>query len=236
MVAALLVVPVIFIEARAESVTLLTIADVGNWVIWLVFVAEYVTVVWLTDRKAAYTRKAWLDVFIIVTSFPLLTLGATRLLRLTRLARVLRILRLVRLAAVMTRGGKAARAIFTKRGLGYIVVIAMLVLMGVAGAFAILEETPVADALWWALVTMTTVGYGDMFPVTAAGRISAAILMLLGIGLLAVVTASVAAHFVEGDDKDAEIKESLDQLNARLDHLEELIRGSVDQPSRHVGD
>ncbi len=53
------------------------------------------------------------------------------------------------------------------------------------------------DALWWAIVTVTTVGYGDKYPVTAGGRGVAVVLMLVGIGLIGVLTATVASYFVE---------------------------------------
>jgi hypothetical protein len=65
MVAALLVVPVVIIESQAIDAAVLEVVYWTNWLIWASFVAEYVTVAWLTDDKWAYTRKAWLDVFII---------------------------------------------------------------------------------------------------------------------------------------------------------------------------
>lgn len=230
LIAALAVVPVIFIEDRASSTLLLGIAYWANWLIWGIFLAEYVVVVGLTDRRAAYSRKAWLDLFIIVTSFPLLPglLGATRLFRLARLGRVLRLLRLARLAAVVTRGGVATRVIFRKRGLGYIVVLTALITMGIGGVFAILEDAPVGDSLWWAVVTMTTVGYGDMFPVTAAGRLAAALLMLIGIGFVAMVTATIAASFVESDTSTE--SEALQRIDSRLDDLEQLVRSLASRP------
>lgn len=228
LIAALLVVPVIFIEEQAQSLAWLQVATTANWLIWLAFTAEYVTVLWLADRRWAYTKKAWLDVFIIVSSFPLLPglLASTRLLRLLRLGRVLRLLRLVRLAAVITRGVTATRTIFGRRGLGYIIIVTLLVGMGIGGAFAVLEGSPLGDGLWWSIVTITTVGYGDLFPATLGGRIAAAVLMLLGIGLLAVITASVAAYFVEADDDEEtdQLAGDVARLHERLDAIEQLLR------------
>ncbi|WP_084103341.1 potassium channel family protein [Demequina sp. NBRC 110056] len=85
------------------------------------------------------------------------------------------------------------------------------------------------DALWWAIVTVTTVGYGDFAPVSVEGRIIAVIMMLLGIALIGVVTASVAAAFVRltsaGDELDDEQREQLrhDELMERIARLEEKL-------------
>lgn len=224
LVAALLVVPIIFIEERATSATWLTTAGVLNWLVWAAFAVEFLVVVSLNDRRLAYTRKAWLDVFIIVSSFPLLpgALEATRLLRLLRLGRALRLLRLFRLAAVITRGATATKTIFKNRGLAYIVVITVLMAMGIGGAFAIIEGADLLDGLWWAIVTVTTVGYGDMFPVTPAGRVAAGVLMLLGIGFVALITASIAAHFVD-EDKGPDMAIEVARLHERLDTMEALL-------------
>jgi voltage-gated potassium channel len=229
LIAALAVVPVIFIESTSSAPSLIQTAYWANWAIWAAFLVEYIAVMSVTDRRWAYTKRAWLDVLVIVVSFPALPafLASTRLLRLTRLTRVLRLLRLLRLAAVMTRGSRAAGAIFRTRGIGYVAVITLLVALGIGGTFSILEGTPMMDGLWWSLVTVTTVGYGDMFPVTPGGRIAATFLMILGIGLVAYITAAVAAHFVENED--SELVGELRSLHDRLDRIEVALGTSVDR-------
>ena len=78
-----------------------------------------------------------------------------------------------------------------------------------------------SDAIWWAMVTVTTVGYGDRFPVTAAGRGVAVVLMLVGIGLVGVVTATVASYFVEQrqDHNTAELDRRLERIERMLEVL-----------------
>lgn len=231
LIAALLVVPVIIIEEQATSPAWQSVAVLANWTIWAAFLVEYLVVVTLAERKWHYTKKAWLDIFIIVTSFPVLPglLDVTRLGRLIRLTRVLRILRLARLAAVLTRGGTALRLIFRKRGLGYLTFLVLLVAMGFGGIFFLVEPggRSLQDSLWWAIVTLTTVGYGDIFPETTAGRAVGVALMLVGIGFVALLTAAIAAHFVEdedGTDSD-QLRTEIRNLNQRLDTIEALLRG-----------
>lgn len=91
------------------------------------------------------------------------------------------------------------------------------------------EDFPsLGTGLWWALQTVTTVGYGDVTPQHTEGRVIAALAMLAGIGFLAVITASVTATFVEnarkrlGGSADREIARELKEINARLARLEEL--------------
>lgn len=80
------------------------------------------------------------------------------------------------------------------------------------------------EALWWAIVTVTTVGYGDTYPVTAAGRGVAVVLMLVGIGLIGVLTATIASFFVQ-ENADEEKHE----LIARLDRIEAMLAGALSQ-------
>lgn len=222
--AALLVLPVIVIEASASDPFWIGIAVVTNWVIWFVFAFDLLVMLYLVDDRLTYLKSAWLDVFIVLTSFPPLTsIGATRILRLWRIGPALRMLRLVRLAAVVTRGGKAVRGLFQRKGLGYVIGVTVFAALGFGVLISLVEPdigTP-WDGIWWAFVTATTVGYGDISPKSASGRIVAVVLMLFGIGLLGVFTGLVAAYFVEEDDVGtvAEIA----RLHERLDGIEDAL-------------
>jgi voltage-gated potassium channel len=116
----------------------------------------------------------------------------------------------------------ALRATLGRQGFLYVVSVTALLVL-VAGAFmAAIEPETVKGGfgagVWWAIATVTTVGYGDISPSTPIGRIAATLLMLAGIGLASTLAAAVAAHFVH-EDQGGELK----TIAARLDRIEELL-------------
>lgn len=183
----------------------------------------------LADNRVAYAPKAWLDLLIIVVSFPVLPelLAFSRLGRLTRLSRVLRMLRLF---PILIRGFSALRRLFKKRDFGHVSVVFVLVALATGGLFAFFEDHSLVDGLWWTVVTLTTVGYGDLSPATAGGRATAVVLMVTSIGVLSFITANIAAFFIEDDE--ANLADEVRSIHQRLDRIEELLRTQhPDRPS-----
>ncbi len=225
LLAALAVVPVMVIEERWTSDGWQALAAFANWATWAVFVVEYATVVTLAEDRWRYTRSAWLDVAVIVVSFPLLPAltAVTRLARLARLARVLQLLHLMNLAAVVTRAGNALRAVLGSHGLMYLVAGTATLVLSFGAMFAIVEPDvgSFSEGLWWAVVTVTTVGYGDVTPATPLGRLTGATLMLVGVGFVAATTAAVAARFVVEDEE--EVMEETHEIRARMDSVQEQL-------------
>lgn len=224
--AALLVIPIVLIEEFGDSEKAKQVADIGNWIIWLIFTSEYLVMVSIVPDRWKYTKRSWLDISIIVLTFPPLpTLLATlRLVRLARLARVLRLLRLLKLAAALTRAGMAVRSLATKHGVAYLAVLSVLLTAGFGLLFFLAEpdaKDP-TDGVWWAFVTLTTVGYGDIYPTTFLGRVLAVILMIVGIGFVATLTGAIAAYFVE-EDEGAEILTELRHVSQRLERIERRL-------------
>ena len=83
------------------------------------------------------------------------------------------------------------------------------------------------DGIWWALVTITTVGYGDITPVTTLGRIVASSLMLLGLGLIATITAIVSAKFIQNfvdHHTNDDVLEKLDEMQLELDDIKKKLQ------------
>jgi voltage-gated potassium channel len=215
--ATLAMIPVLIIERDAKSEGWQTFAQVANWVIWGVFAAEMAFVLVVARRKRAALRAHWLDAAIVVVTVP----AYGRLLSSLRLVRLVRLLRLLRAGVVVSRALQAERRLTSTSAFRF-ASIATIFLVFIAGAVeATVDQGDFKtfwNGMWWAMVTVTTVGYGDLYPKTVAGRVVAIVLMLVGIGFIAVLTATVASFFVKSDrqDEHKSITESLARIEADL--------------------
>jgi voltage-gated potassium channel len=226
LVAALAVIPVLIIEADVDSARWRTVAAVANWIIWTIFVAELAFVLTVAPRKRAALRAHWLDALVVVATFPLFgkVLSSLRLLRLARL------FRLLRLGVILTRAVQAERVLASGDALRFAALITVMVVVVSGAAQAAVdagEFGSVWDGIWWAVVTVTTVGYGDVYPKTNGGRIVGIAVMFVGIGFLSVLTAAIASRFVReerGSEYDAMI-ESLARIEAELADLRQQLGG-----------
>jgi voltage-gated potassium channel len=159
--------------------------ELGDLVIWALFCLEYVIRLLLAQHKTGFVRTHWFDLTVLI-------LPVLRPLRALRLLNALRVLN--RHAVAWTRGRLA------------IYVIATTVLIVLVAALAVLEAErghpdsniqSYHEALWWAVCTITTVGYGDLYPATVEGRLVALALMIGGLGLIGFTTGSLASWIVD---------------------------------------
>lgn len=143
---------------------------------------------------------------------------------------MLQLLHLVDLAAVVTKAGNAMRAVLSSHGLRYLVAGTASLVLSFGAMFALVEAGvgSFTEGLWWAVVTVTTVGYGDVTPATPLGRLTGATLMLVGVGFAAATTAAVAARFVVEDEEEVmeethEIRERMDTVQEQLERIEAAL-------------
>ena len=188
--------------------------DIVNVVVLVAFAADYVVEFRLAKGKRNYVRGEWTNLFIVVSQVMALApalpgLGALRILRAGRAWRAIAVL-----ARVLSIGGMAARegrSILRKHAASFALGVAGLTWLTSAVVFTLVEDVGEGerlhsffDALWWSTTTITTGGYGDVYPITAVGRIVGGLTMAVGISAFAVVTAKMAEFLVSSDTEDVD--------------------------------
>ncbi len=204
-----------------------TIAESIIWATWAVFAVDYIVRLVLAEQRWRWFYRHLLDLSIVV--LPLL--------------RPLRLMRFFTILAILQRG--AGRML---RGRVVVYTVGATVLTILVASLAMLEAEqgqggPIqnfGDSLWWSFATITTVGYGDYYPVTVTGRLVAAGLMIGGIALIGVVTATLASWIVEraSDETVAVAHATEDQvelLRAEIAELKELMRQQATTTYRRRG-
>ena len=222
LIVAFLVVPVILVEESSLAQPWPTIAAVGNWFIWLAFFVEAVVMLSLVPNKWTWIKQNPVALPIVVLTPPFLP-ASLQALRVVRLLRLLRLVRAVRLM----------RRILSLDGLRWIGLLTFFLIVGGGTAFAEVEadqDLSSWDGVWWAVTTVTTVGYGDINPATDAGRAIAVVIMVSGIGFVALLTAAMAHQFVEATvqrelaETEQEVAEGDEALRQELREITERLQ------------
>lgn len=180
--------------------------DVTNAVVLVAFLIDDAAEISVASRRRAYARAEWTSLLIVISQGIALvpSFSGFGVLRILRAGRAWRSVAVV--ARVVAIGGAAAaegRTILRRHAAGFALGVGGLTWLTAAVAFTLVEDVGANgrlhsffDALWWSSTTITTVGYGDVFPITAAGRFIGVITMVVGISTFAVVTAKVAEFLV----------------------------------------
>lgn len=181
-----------FFKLPPETSKLLDIIDDG---ICFFFLFEFVIRFYKAESKLQFMKWGWIDLISSIPSLNFMRVG--RALRVIRLLRIIRAFRSTRHLISHVYKNKAQGA-FTS-----VAIIALLVIFFSSIAILQVEDDPnsniktAEDALWWAYVTVTTVGYGDKYPVTTMGRLIAVVLMTAGVGLFGTFTAFISSWFLQ---------------------------------------
>ena len=205
------VMVVLLLPLSEATLQLLTVYD--N-VICVIFLIDFFLNLRGAAKKSDYFigQRGWLD---LLGSFP--SLGILRITALLRLARLSRLARITRLL----RGGQKTALVKDilenrSRYAAFITILLALLVLTVSGALVLQFEskspdaniTTGGDALWYSIVTITTVGYGDFYPVTAAGRVMGMFIMFAGVGIIGALASILASVLVGGSSSPEEEEES----------------------------
>jgi voltage-gated potassium channel len=219
---ALLIIPLLVIPLVLDlDPGVRTAAITADWMIWSIFAVELAVKVYLAADRRRFLRRRWHEVAFVALPF-LRPLRATRALRVARSVVAVR-----RATRDISRVGR-------RRSIRYPVFIALFACLVIAAATTLAERNAegatiraLGDGIWWAATTVTTVGYGTHTPVTPMGRGLAFALMLVGIGAFGVVSASVAAFFIneaaDGSDPNDPVLTELRVVTARLERIERAL-------------
>ncbi|MGH0033503.1 MAG: ion transporter [Myxococcota bacterium] len=198
------------------------ILDIADTAICVVFLIDFLRSLARAEDLWRYLRTwGWVDLLSSIPAIDVLRWG--RAARVFRLLRVLRAFRSTRVIAALILQNRAQSAFWATSLLA--------VLVTVFGSISILHLERIEgsnirtaqDALWWSFVTVTTVGYGDHYPVTQVGRVLAASLMVTGIGIFGTFTAFVASRFVASTDDATD--DRIELLRAEVADLRRLLEG-----------
>lgn len=222
-VSLLLVVLETFLHIPPQALSVLRTVDTLSC---LVFLAD-VFVRWHREGYAAqYWRWAWLDVLASIPFEP-----AFRSLQAIRIYRFVRLFRVLKKLNTLTHGTSLNEKLLALPGVALVMVLfSTMLIVEVERAAPNATIRTGGDALWWALTTVTTVGYGDTFPVTGEGRLIAAVLMLVGIALFGSMSAIITSKLIlpkETRDHE-ELRKEIRELHAEI---RELRRQLPDKPS-----
>ncbi len=178
-----------------------------EWVLTILFTLEYILRLYSTDRKWEYATSFYgiIDLLSLIPTY--LTLFALPIHYLTtiRALRLLRIFRILKMSQFLIEGNMLWEALHASRKKITVFIVTILTMTIVLGSVMYIIEsdesgfTSIPVSIYWAIVTLTTVGYGDISPVTPLGQFIAALVMILGYGVIAVPTGIVSAEMVHAD-------------------------------------
>lgn len=188
-----------------------------DWAIWVIFVLDYVIRLIHSENKWIYFKKHPFELIAIIPFDSLF-----------RAARLVRLFRVIRLIGIGSRYLTPIYKLLKTNGLDKVLIVTIILLFVIPIPIVLLEPSinTFADALWWAVVTTTTVGYGDISPETPIGRTLAVILMLVGIGIIGTLTSAITSFFNKEDKKSHE-KHFLEILRT-IEEIDSLTKEDIE--------
>ncbi len=210
-----------------------------NLVILSLFIFETVLLTCLVRDKKRYLRTNWMNLLIIIAGIPLFWHDQPY-------AGALRTLRLLLVVGIFLEMSSTIRGMLRRNHVGITLFVAAIIVVMAGTTIAIIDpaiDTP-WDGIWWAWVTVTTVGYGDIVPESPYGKIFGGFLMILGLGLFSLLTANFSAFLIVQEEEEfidrerelaseeRETAAKLERIESRLENLEKGLERLIDRMPR----
>lgn len=192
--------------------------DVGTYLyvdksILVIFWVDYLMRLYKSENKVYFITHNLFDLLAIIPFDSIFYF-----FRIFRVLRLLKLLKLLRVIGFIGKFQVKFKRFISTNGFIYLISITIGIILLGAGVYSVAEGVNYLDSVWWAVATITTVGYGDISPHTEIGRAVAIILMITGIGLIGSITSTVTAYFMnENDSTDSsEVKQELAEIKEML--------------------
>lgn len=181
--------------------------------ILLIFVVDYSVRFFIAEDRKAFFRNNIPDLLAIIPFNSMFSaFRVFRVFRLAKASRILKITRLLRAGAFIAKIRHMISGVLKTNGLIYLLFVNGALILASSLIIMNAEGMTFQDALWWSIVTCTTVGYGDLSPSTVYGRITAVVLMIFGIGLIGMLTGSITTYFTSRHEEAERENDDLDLL------------------------
>jgi voltage-gated potassium channel len=193
-----------------------------EWLFTGLFTVEYIVRIWCVENKKAYLKSFFgvVDLLSVLPSYIGLIFPHVRLMLVLRSVRLIRVFQIFQLTPALKEAAGFKRALKSSGARITVFLAAVFIVVVLMGSLMYIVEGPengftsIPISMYWAVVTMTTVGFGDLVPHTAWGQTIASVLMILGYSIIVVPTGLVSAEFVKADDCSAASKASAEKLNS----------------------
>lgn len=199
-------------------------------IILIIFVFDYFIRLFLSDNKKQFVKDNVLDLIAILPFNAMFRIfRIVKLAKLARLIKLSKFVKLTRLFAYVFRFTNRLKVFLNTNGFKYVLAITACFICAGGIAIHYAEGMSFSDGMWWAFVTATTVGYGDISPATPLGRLVAMILMLVGIGLIGSLTSTITSFFLNIHKQQENFsEETISGIKNKLDDIKQLSDEDID--------
>ncbi len=203
-----------------------------EWILTIIFTVEYVLRLWVTLKPLKYALSFYgiVDILAILPSYVSLFISNSQYFLIIRILRLMRVFRVFKLGQYLSEGDQLGRSIIASRNKIAVFLFAVTILVIIIGSIMYLVEGGTNDgfssiprAVYWAIVTITTVGYGDITPQTKIGQFLSAIVMILGYAIIAVPTGIVTNEMIKESKQQGKPSTQVCRFCAREGHDQDAV-------------